>query len=53
MSRLPAARLDLRPFSGVEGSGAWFLCQAVPIQSDGQVAAILYGLMDLERLPSF
>ncbi|HJB21783.1 MAG TPA: sensor domain-containing diguanylate cyclase [Candidatus Fournierella merdavium] len=40
-------------FPGVEGSGAWFLCQAVPIQSDGQVAAILYGLMDLERLPSF
>ncbi|WP_373164557.1 diguanylate cyclase domain-containing protein [Agathobaculum sp. Marseille-P7918] len=39
-------------FPGVPESGAWFLYQAVPIQSDGEVIAILYGLMDLNQLPS-
>lgn len=40
-------------FPGVAGSGAWFLYQAVPIQIDREVIAILYGLMDLKQLPSF
>ncbi len=39
-------------FPGVEGSGEWFLYQAVPILNNGQTVAILYGLLNLKKLPS-
>ncbi len=39
-------------FPGVAGSGAYFLYQAVPIVIGGRVEAILYGLLNLEKLPA-
>lgn len=40
-------------FPSVAESEAWFLFRAVPIRIDGQITAILYGMMDLQQLPSF
>lgn len=38
-------------FPGVEGSGQWFLYQAVPVRIDGRLEAVLYGMMNLDYLP--